>query len=247
MELKNMQRIAGWSGIPMARLGRIFLPDQPLHLVQRGNDRRPIFLAPDDYARYREWLHLAAEGNRCLIHAYVLMPNHVHLLVTPQNEDSVPKMMQSLGRRYVRYINWTYGRSGTMLEGRYRAALVDTEICFLPCTRYIELNPVRAKIVAHPRDYQWSSYRAHAYGEHDALITHHARYRDLGSNDKQRQQAYLMLCDVKLDEEFIAAVRAATNGGWAVGSDQFKQDAAQVLGRRVVPLPKGRTTKQRSA
>ncbi|MEQ1867426.1 MAG: transposase, partial [Micropepsaceae bacterium] len=187
----------------MARLGRIFLPEQPLHVIQRGNDRRPIFFAPDDYARYREWLHLASVVNGCAIHAYVLMPNHVHLLVTPRDEDSLPKTMQSLGRRYVRHVNWSYGRSGTMWEGRYRAAMLDTEMFFLPCSRYIEMNPVRANIVKHARDYQWSSFRANACGEHDMLITPHAKYRGLGETDQTRQQIYHELCDVKLDEEFI--------------------------------------------
>jgi putative transposase len=228
----------------MARLGRIFLPDQPLHVIQRGNDRRPIFFAPDDYARYRDWLHLASVVNGCAIHAYVMMPNHVHLLVTPRDEDSLPKTMQSLGRRYVRHVNWSYGRSGTMWEGRYRAAMIDTETCFLACSRYIEMNPARSSIVKHPRDYQWSSYRANACGEHDVLITPHAMYRNLGNTDLERQQAYQTLCDAKLDEEFITALRAATNGGWALGRDEFKHGIAQALGRRVGPLPKGRPPRQ---
>jgi putative transposase len=210
----------------MARLGRVFLPNQPLHVIQRGNDRRPIFFAPDDYARYREWLQMASVINDCLIHAYVLMPNHVHLLVTPGDEESLPKTMQSLGRRYVRHVNWSYGRSGTMWEGRYRAALLDTEVLFLPCSRYIELNPVRSNIVAHPRDYQWSSYRANALGEHDALVTPHAKYLALGTSPKERQSAYQALCDSAVDEELVTALRAATNGGWAAGSEEFKRNVA---------------------
>jgi putative transposase len=228
---------------PMARLGRYFIPGQPLHVIQRGNDRRSIFFAPDDYARYREWLHVASVANGCAIHAYVLMSNHVHMLVTPSNEDSLPKTMQSLGRRYVRHINWAYGRSGTMWEGRYRAAMIDPDTCLLACMRYIELNPVRAKLVKEPREYQWSSYRANVFGEYDALVREHERYRDLGVDAAQRRAAYQTLFDEPMDEEFIATLRAATNGGWPFGGDEFKQLIAQSLGRRVAPLPRGRPPK----
>ncbi len=231
----------------MARLGRCFISGQPLHVIQRGNDRRNIFFAPDDYARYREWLQLAAVANGCTIHAYVLMPNHVHLLVTPQEEDSLPKTMQSLGRRYVRHVNWVYGRSGTMWEGRYRAAMIDPDTALLACMRYIELNPVRAKLAREPRDYQWSSYRSNAFGEHDALVTRHEQYCALGPDGPQRQAAYMALFDEALDEEFVATLRAATNGGWPFGGDRFKQQIAQSLGRRVEPLPRGRPAKSSMA
>ena len=141
----------------MARLGRYFLPDQPLHVIQRGNNRAPIFFGDDDYERYRTWLGEAAAAYGCAIHAYVLMTNHVHLLVTPREDESLPRTMQSLGRRYVRHVNTRYRRSGTLWEGRYRAAPIDSEAYFLACCRYIELNPVRAGTVGHARDYPWSS------------------------------------------------------------------------------------------
>ena len=128
----------------MARLGRYFLPDQPLHVIQRGNNREPVFFCDEDYARYRAWLAEAAARHGCAIHAYVLMTNHVHLLATPREPHSLPRMMQSLGRRYVRAINSAYRRTGTLWEGRYRAAPIDSEAYFLACCRYIELNPVRA-------------------------------------------------------------------------------------------------------
>ncbi len=114
----------------MARLGRYFLPEQPLHLIQRGNNREAIFFCDEDYQRYRAWLSEAATGNGCSVHAYVLMTNHVHLLVTPAAADAIPRMMQSLGRRYVRYVNAAYQRTGTLWEGRYRAAPIDSEILF---------------------------------------------------------------------------------------------------------------------
>ena len=128
----------------MARHGRFFLPDQPLHVIQRVNNRSAIFFDIEDYEHYHDWLAEAAAEYGCLIHAYVLMTNHVHLLVTPERAESLPRTMQSLGRRYVRAINAAQRRSGTLWEGRYRAAPIDSEAYFLACCRYIELNPVRA-------------------------------------------------------------------------------------------------------
>ncbi len=134
----------------MSRLGRYFLADQPLHVIQRGNNRDAIFYADDDYARYRDWLSAAAVEYGCAIHAYVLMTNHVHLLMTPRDADSVPRAMQSLGRRYVGHVNAAYRRTGTLWEGRYRAAPIDSDTYFLACCRYIEFNPVRAGMVGRP-------------------------------------------------------------------------------------------------
>ena len=173
----------------MARLGRYFLPDLPLHVIQRGNDRKVVFFASDDYALYRDWLLAAASQYGCAIHAYMLMTNHVHLLVTPADADSLPRTMQSLGRRYVRYVNAARRRTGTMWEGRYRAAPIDSDAYFLPCCRYIELNPVRARMAAHPRDYPWSSYRAHADGAKDPLASEHPLYHALGRSAADRQKA----------------------------------------------------------
>lgn len=229
----------------MARPGRYFLPDQPLHVIQRGNNRAAIFFAADDYRRYRGWLAEAATANGCAIHAYVFMTNHVHLLVTPPRADSVPRMMQSLGRRYVRYVNGAYGRTGTLWEGRYRAAPIDSEGYFLACARYIELNPVRAGMVAHPGDYEWSSYHAQALGRPDALLQPHALYSALGLSPAARQDAYRRLFDAPLDGAFVEGLRAATNGGWAMGNEHFKTQFAQALGRRVEPGAPGRPRTER--
>jgi putative transposase len=223
----------------MARLGRYFLPGQALHLIQRGNNRQAIFHGDDDHRVYKAWLAEAAAANACAIHAYVLMTNHVHLLVTPDGEDSVPRMMQVLGRRYVRHINFCYRRSGTLWEGRYRAAPIDSEAYFLACSRYIELNPVRAKMVARPLDYPWSSYRAHAHGKADPLLQEHALYKALGRGAAERQSSYRALFATPLENEFVEALRTATNGGWVFGSERFKAQIAAALKRRVVPLPPG--------
>jgi len=228
----------------VARLGRYFVADQPLHVIQRGVDRQAVFFRPDDYARYRDWLIAAAGEYGCAVHAYVFMTNHVHLLLTPSHEESLPRTLQSLGRRYVRYINWSHKRTGTMWEGRYRAAPIDSDAYFLACCRYIELNPVRARMVAHPRDYEWSSYRAHADGLKDPLVSDHPLYRRLGRTAAERQRDYRSLFRAKLADDFVAALRAATNGGWALGDDRFKRQIAKMAGRRATPLPKGRPKAQ---
>jgi len=230
----------------MARLGRYFLPDQPLHVIQRGNNREAIFFCDDDYARYRDWLAEAAGEYGCAIYAYVLMTNHVHLLATPTHADSLPRMMQSLGRRYVRHVNAAYRRTGTLWEGRYRAAPIDSDVYFLACCRYIELNPVRAGMVKYPRDYPWSSWRAHAHGADDSLVCTHALYRALGGTAAERQQAYRALLRRPLDAAFVDDLRAATNGGWALGSERFKRQIAEAMRRRVTPLPKGRPPQERA-
>ena len=227
----------------MARLGRYFLPDQPLHVIQRGNNRQAIFFAAEDYARYRDWLAEAAARAGCAVHAYVLMTNHVHLLATPARADSLPRMMQLLGRRYVRHINAAYRRSGTLWEGRYRAAPIDSEAYFLACCRTIELNPVRAGMVRRPRGYPWSSYRAHAFGAADALAAAHPLYRALGRSAAERQAAYRALFRGGLGEAFVAALRHATNGGWALGDERFQRAVAKAAG--VAPLPLGRPAKPR--
>ena len=228
----------------MPRTGRFFLPDQPLHVIQRGNDRQRIFFSDRDYARYRDWLMAAAAEYGCAIHAYVLMTNHVHLLATPERADSVPRTLQSLGRRYVRFVNRARRRTGTLWEGRYRAAPIDSEAYFLACMRYIELNPVRARMVAHPRDYRWSSYAAHAHGAPDAALSEHGLYRRLGASPAERQRDYRALFRAALDADFVDALRRATNGGWALGGDRFKRRLAKALGRRVEPLPPGRPPKR---
>jgi putative transposase len=224
----------------MARLGRYFLPDQPLHVIQRGNNRSPVFFEEPDRRRYLDWLAAAAAEHGCAVHAYVLMTDHVHLLVTPRAADSLPRAMQSLGRRYVRHVNQAQQRSGTLWEGRYRAAPIESEAHLLACARYIELNRVRAGLVAHPRDYPWSSYRCHAEGAADPLLTDHPLQDRLGATAALRRKSYRALFRQALDEAFVEELRAATNGGWALGDARFKRRVAKALGRRVAPLPRGR-------
>ena len=223
----------------MARLPRYVLPGQPQHVIQRGNNRGVTFFAAEDYTFYRKCLREAGDRHGCAVHAYVLMTNHVHLLLTPDTPSSIAKVMQSVGRRYVQYINYTYRRTGTLWEGRYKATLIDSEQYLLTCSHYIELNPVRAGIVAHPCDYPWSSYRAHAHGQSDTLIRDHALYQALGETNSGRQEAYRELFKVQLDSVTVSLIRESTNKSWVLGSDRFREEIEAALQRRTRPLPRG--------
>ena len=223
----------------MARLPRFVIPDQPQHVIVRGNNRTGIFCADTDYQFYLEKLQLACEEHACQIHAYVLMTNHVHLLITPQEEQSIGKAMQMLGRYYVQYYNYTYRRTGTLWEGRYKATLIDFEAYLLTCMRYIELNPVRADMVAHPSEYPWSSYRRNALGQPNEIVTPQLEYQRLGKTDEERQSAYRQLFKHHITETSMNEIRNATNKAWVLGNDRFKQRIQKQLERRVEPNAKG--------
>jgi putative transposase len=230
----------------MARLPRFFVPEVPLHVIQRGNDRQPIFGGRDDVTFYRTCLARAAREHGVAIHAYVFMTNHVHLLATPQLAVSVPKMMQSIGRIYVQYFNGTYRRTGTLWEGRYKAALVDDEHYLLTCMRYIELNPVRAQMVAGPGEFPWSSFAANAWGATDDLITPHAIYQRFAPTPETRQTAYRQLFRSAIPEDEMCSIRDATQHAWALGSAAFRSRIA-ALGRRAERLPPGRPRNEPAA
>lgn len=223
----------------MARLPRFNIPGQPQHVIVRGNNRTEIFCADEDYRFYLEKLKLACDKHGCELHGYVLMTNHVHLLLTPREEGSVGKALQMLGRYYVQYFNHTYQRTGTLWEGRYKATLIDSETYLLTCMRYIELNPVRAGMVSHPSEYPWSSYRYSALGQADALVTPHLQYRRLGKNDEERQAAYRQLFRHHIPEASLTEIREATNKAWVLGNDRFKQRIQKQLERRVEPAARG--------
>ena len=223
----------------MARLPRYVFPGQPQHVIQRGNNRTPIFVLQSDYFFFRSWLTAACKRYRCSVHAYVLMTNHVHLLITPLSASGIGKVMQSVGRRYVRYFNDTHGRTGSLWEGRYRATLVDSNRYLLACYHYIELNPVRSGQVDHPREYPWSSYRANAFGRHDPLVSPHDVYLALGGQPEHRYVAYRALFADALDEPAITRIRESTNKGWALGSDRYRTVITNMSNRRANPLPRG--------
>ena len=216
----------------MPRRARIQLDNTPVHLIQRGNNRAACFFAPDDYNFYLNHLADACREESVQLHAYVLMTNHVHLLMTPQSGDGPSRVMKRLGQRYVQYINRTYHRSGTLWEGRFRSCLVGEEAYLLACYRYIKLNPVRAAMVAHPGDYPWSSYRANAQGEPNAQIASHPVFRALGTDDSQRQAVYRELFREQLDAGLVDEIRASTKGGYVLGGERFQREVAATLGRR---------------
>jgi putative transposase len=224
----------------MPRRARLALAGIPWHIIQRGNNRSVCFYADEDYRRYLDTLGDLSIKFRCDIHAYVLMTNHVHLLLTPATPEGPAQLMKHLGQRYVQYINRSYRRSGTLWEGRFRSCLTQSESYVLTCYRYIELNPVRAQMASHPRHYRWSSYRANGEGGLDALITPHAEYLRLGKTRENRQAAYRALFRPYLDQENIEAIRTATNGNYALGDERFKAQIEEALNRRATPRKAGR-------
>jgi putative transposase len=224
----------------MARLPRISPVDVPVHIIQRGNNRQVCFATEDDYGAYAGWLARYAKICRVDIHAWVMMSNHVHLLCTPRQAGSLSLMMQSLGRCYVRYFNREYQRSGTLWEGRYKSCLIQQERYLLEVYKYIELNPVRAEMVADPEDYRWSSYHVNALGQSSNLCTPHSTYLALGANAKERRKNYRALFDHYVDDELLEEIRANINKGLALGNDRFKVEIEALTGRRVQAKKRGR-------
>ncbi|HEU4777982.1 MAG TPA: transposase [Telluria sp.] len=227
----------------MPRHARIILANVPIHLIQRGHNRQACFFADQDYCTYLEWLRLHAMQTDCTIHAYTLMSNHVHMLLSASTATALAAMMKAQNQRYVRYVNKTYRRTGTLWEGRFRSCLTQEDGYFFNCQRYIELNPVRAGIVAHPADYHWSSYRANAEGLSDLLVRPHALYDALGEDDAQRQSAYRALFAHELRSELVEQIRRATNGNYALGNALFTTQLNKTLGRAVTPSKGGRPRK----
>jgi putative transposase len=231
----------------MPRRARIALAGVPLHVIQRGNNRQACFFSDDDYRYFLEQLSQCAQHAGCAIHAYVLMTNHVHMLLTPGEENAAGRLMKLLGQRYVQYVNRRYRRSGTLWEGRFRSCVVDDEAYLLGCSRYIELNPVRAGMVKHPREYPWSSYRMNAQGKTDGLIQAHPIYTALGSQPQERRAAYCDLFRDELEAGFIEGIRRANNGNFALGKPRFLAEVTAALGRRATPGEPGRPPKRREA
>lgn len=224
----------------MPRRPRVMLPNVPLHIIQRGNNRQPCFVAEEDYRFYLDWLQDYAAKAGCHVHAFVLMTNHVHLLLSADSSDGAGMLMKALGQRYVQYFNRIYRRSGTLWEGRFRSCLTQEEDYLLACMRYIELNPLRAGMVEHPADYRWSSYRANAQGEASALIQPHSLYLSLGSDAAARQEAYRALFRHELAPDLVDKIRQAANGNVVLGDSRFGDEIARVLGRRVTHGQAGR-------
>ena len=223
----------------MARLPRFDVPGQPQHVIQRGNNRSIIFVGEEDFEFYLKKLGEASKKYQCDLHAYVLMTNHVHLLVTPHLKGGIGKLMQMLGRYYVQYFNYQYNRTGTLWEGRYKATVLDSEQYLLICSRYIELNPVRAGMVEHPAEYPWSSYHFNALGVENSLLTEHGLYSALGEDAFACQSAYRHLFEHHVPDKTIEAIRMATNKAWVLGAERFQQQIEDLTQRPAKPKPRG--------
>ncbi|MDH3535807.1 MAG: transposase [Gammaproteobacteria bacterium] len=224
----------------MPRKPRMYLPDVPCHVITRGNNRGASFFADQDYLFYLDCLKDASRRYGVLVHAYVLMTNHVHLLVTSVRIGSISRAMQSIGRRYVQYVNREYRRTGTLWEGRHKASLVDQDRYLLTCMRYIELNPVRAHMVVDPADYRWSSYRRNANGESNELIRSHELYKSLGVDDEERAQAYRSLFINDLSDHDMKLIRESAQFSMPTGDSWFKQQIETAVGRKIGYAQRGR-------
>jgi putative transposase len=224
----------------MARLPRYAIKNHPQHIIQQGRDGQQIFFADQDYQYFHDCLDAAAYNYQLKVHAYVLMPDHVHILATPGNTDSISRTTQSIGRNYVQYFNECYGGSGTLWEGRYRATVVESKRYLLTCCRYIEMNPVRNGLVKTAADYRWSSYAHNALGKTDEMITAHKEYLQLGGDDKSRNKTYRAMFRQTLSAEQVQQITDATFKGWVLGDSSFARKIEKLSGRRATQLPKGR-------
>lgn len=225
----------------MARRMRLCLPDVPLHVVQRGNNRQVCFFRYEDRQVYLNCLSEYARETGCALHAYVLMSNHVHLLLTPRDADSASRFMKQVGQRYVQYVNRTHGRSGGLWEGRFRSCLVEEERHLLNCYRYIELNPVRAGMASRPEDYPWSSHVANVGRYPDPMLKPHPLYLELGREVSARQEAYRALFQQELSAESLDEIRAATQGNRVLGTEAFQDRVDARLATQA-----GRTRRRRA-
>jgi len=224
----------------MPRKPRFYVPGAPVHAVQRGHNRSAVFFDDLDYLEYLRCLKQAADSYGCKIHAYVLMTNHVHLLLTPERSDSVGGLFQGLGRHYVRYVNATYQRHGSLWEGRYKCNVIESQEYFLSCMRYIELNPVRAGMVDHPAKYRWSSFAANALGDDNVILTQHVEYMALGSLPTDRQIAYRGLLGRGEDPEKLALLRDYLQTGTPLGNERFREQIESALQCKVGYCQRGR-------
>jgi putative transposase len=224
----------------MPRKPRLFVSGLPAHIVQRGNNRQPIFFEESDFRLYLSLLAEARDRYGCAVHTYVLMTNHVHLLMTPEERSSISCVMQYIGRQYVPYVNSKYGRSGTLWEGRFRASTVETSNYLLACYRYIEMNPVRAGIAGHAAEYSWSGYRHNALGQFNGLITPHGEYLALGKTLDSRVKSYRRLFDCPMSENQLREIRDFLQSGTPLGNKRFSEEIESTLTARVGYVRRGR-------
>ena len=224
----------------MARQARLTIPHYPHHVIQRGNNKQSIFRDDRDRERLLSLLHEYSLKAQVAVHAYVLMDNHFHLLLTPEDSKGLPAMMQALGRAYVRYFNTRHGRTGTLWEGRYRSSLIETEQYLLNCMAYIDLNPVRAGMVSEPAQHPWSSHRHFVGLSCDKLVTPHALFWSLGNTPFAREAAYAQWVAAGVPDQRRADLTRALLTGWPLGSPDFIAKLEGATQRRVLPGKAGR-------
>jgi putative transposase len=216
----------------MPRHARLRLAQLPLHVIQRGVDRAACFRSDTDRGLYLGLLEELSLETSCAVHAYVLMTNHVHLLLTPLEAESCSLLMKHVGQRYAQHCNRTWGRTGPLWEGRFRSSVVDSTGYLLRCQRYIELNPVRAGMVRHPAEYRWSSFRTNALGVPSSVVSPHLVYRSLGRSEEEQRLAYRAIFDVPENAQELEAIRAAARGGFALGSAEFIAQLERTTGKK---------------
>ncbi|HEX7643575.1 MAG TPA: transposase [Burkholderiaceae bacterium] len=228
----------------MARQPRLVVPSQAHHVVQYAVDRQTIFRDAEDHQCFLNWLRDAAKLYKVAVHAYVLMPDHVHLAATPSDAEGLARMMQWAGRHYVPYFNRKYQRAGTLWQGRFKAGVIDADHYLLLVCRYIETNPVRAGLVPYAQDYPWSSYRHHIGSKPDPLVTDHMIYWSLGNTPFQREAAYQQMAEQVLTLSELQLVGDSAHKGWVLGSDAYKNELEKQTNRMVRPGRRGRPRKQ---
>ena len=230
----------------MPRKKRFYQPGVPVHAFQRGHNKEPVFFQNEDYLAYLRFLKASSDALDCSVHAYVLMTNHVHLLVTPKAADAIGLLFQSIGRQFVPYINKTYRRRGSLWEGRHKGNILESEAYLLACMRYIEMNPVRAGMVEQPAQYRWSSYAANALGVDNAIIKPHEIYLALGKTPEIRQYAYQALFEKPSHADELDLIRSSLHSGTPLGNDRFEKKIESIIGSSVGYSKRGRPFNSRA-
>lgn len=228
----------------MPRKPRFYLPNNPVHIVQRGHSKNNVFFEKEDYQVYLDWLQEGSEWYEVPVHAYALLPNEIHILASPSDRESASRMMQYQGRRYVPYVNSTYGKTGTLWQGRYKASLIDPDTYLLNCMIYIESLPVANGLAKSAASYRWSSYKANAQGKKNALITPHQSYKAIGRGDKKCQEKYTALVKEGLGDEIKTDIQDAWQTGTPLGSNKFKAMVEKKLKIKVGHAKRGRPRKK---
>lgn len=227
----------------MPRRPRMYISGMPYHIVQRGNNREPCFFEVEDYQFYMELMRQLLPRYGVHLHAYVLMTNHVHLLMTPDEKESISNLLKVVGSRYAQYINKKYNRTGTLWEGRHKPSVVDSENYLLKCYRYIELNPVAAVMVSKPEEYRWSSFGCNAWGDLSSVIEPHSEYLKLGKVPEDRCYRYRDLFSVSLNDEDVHFIQKAEHYCQPLGGDRFRLQIEEKIGRSVGLMERGRPRK----